>query len=93
MAVAPPRYCSYNKSMNIVRLLIVVLIVVILYQLVRRFFHASEPNDEGEKQIRSGTMVRCKQCGLHIPSDEAVEGSGGYYCSEAHRQLSGDTRK
>ena len=29
-------------------------------------------------------MVRCTQCGMHIPSVEAVQGKQGPYCSQEH---------
>jgi len=30
-------------------------------------------------------MVRCAQCGMHLPSGEALPGRGGVFCGEAHR--------
>lgn len=29
-------------------------------------------------------MVRCTQCGMHIPGNEAVQGKKGLYCSQEH---------
>lgn len=29
-------------------------------------------------------MVRCTQCGMHIPGNEAVQGKKGPYCSQEH---------
>ncbi|MBB3177106.1 PP0621 family protein [Variovorax sp. Sphag1AA] len=32
-------------------------------------------------------MVRCAQCGLHLPASDAVRGNAGQiYCSAAHRK-------
>ena len=30
-------------------------------------------------------IVSCRQCGLHLPQDEALPGRGGMFCSAAHR--------
>lgn len=30
-------------------------------------------------------MLRCAECGVHLPSDEALPGRGGVFCSAAHR--------
>ncbi len=30
-------------------------------------------------------IVACMQCGVHLPSDEALPGRGGAFCGEAHR--------
>ncbi len=34
----------------------------------------------------TANMVSCKQCGLHIPSNEAVTGRLGSYCGTDHRR-------
>ncbi len=33
-------------------------------------------------------MVRCRQCGMHIPGSEAIVGKQGSYCSAEHLRLS-----
>jgi len=30
-------------------------------------------------------MLRCAECGIHLPADEALPGKGGVFCSAAHR--------
>ncbi|MEF9943618.1 MAG: PP0621 family protein [Burkholderiaceae bacterium] len=32
-------------------------------------------------------MVRCSQCGVHLPRSEALASAGEFYCGEEHRQL------
>jgi uncharacterized protein len=32
-------------------------------------------------------MLRCAQCGLHLPRDEALPGRGGVFCGAAHRAV------
>lgn len=32
-------------------------------------------------------MVRCAQCGTHLPATDTVTGRRGSYCSAAHRDL------
>ena len=31
-------------------------------------------------------MVRCANCGLHLPQADALPGKTGWYCCQAHRQ-------
>lgn len=31
-------------------------------------------------------MVRCVQCGVHLPAQEAIFAGGKYYCCDAHRR-------
>ena len=30
-------------------------------------------------------MLRCEECGMHLPANEALPGKGGVFCSAAHR--------
>ncbi|RZJ09454.1 MAG: hypothetical protein EOP39_11395 [Rubrivivax sp.] len=30
-------------------------------------------------------MLRCAECGMHLPADEALPGQGGVFCSSSHR--------
>lgn len=30
-------------------------------------------------------MLRCAECGMHLPADETLPGKGGVFCSAAHR--------
>jgi uncharacterized protein len=30
-------------------------------------------------------MLRCAECGMHLPADESLPGKGGVFCSAAHR--------
>ena len=30
-------------------------------------------------------MLRCAECDVHLPADEALPGKGGVFCSAAHR--------
>lgn len=44
------------------------------------------PPESVKRASEPRTMVRCAQCGLHLPQVEAVQDSAGHwFCSEAHR--------
>ena len=30
-------------------------------------------------------MLRCAECGMHLPASETLPGKGGVFCSTAHR--------
>jgi uncharacterized protein len=36
---------------------------------------------------RGEDMVRCAQCGVHLPRSESVLSDEAYYCSPEHRRL------
>ncbi len=39
------------------------------------------------KGLAPTIMVACRQCGTHLPENEAVAGRQGAYCSAEHRRL------
>lgn len=63
------------------RLLLLVAIVAVVYLLIRSF-RKSAPPQEGQA---AEDMVRCAQCGLHLPRSESVQADGRFFCSAEHR--------
>jgi len=68
---------------------------VVIY-LAWRWFKASRSNKvEGsassetvsqDNHSNAEAMVKCAQCGVHLPISEALPGSSNqFYCSDAHR--------
>jgi uncharacterized protein len=43
------------------------------------------PPPAGGAEDGGRVMLACAQCGLHLPSNEALPGKGGVFCSQAHR--------
>ena len=42
---------------------------------------------------RAEAMVKCAQCGIHLPHSEAVHGTGSLvFCTEEHRRLHGNVQ-
>jgi uncharacterized protein len=64
------------------RLLFIVAIIAIVYQLTRSFRAGKVTKHEPE---REEDMVRCTYCGVHLPKNEALMVDGDYYCNETHR--------
>jgi uncharacterized protein len=72
------------------------LLWAVVGYLVWRWFKASKRN-KAEGAASPGTvsqsthsdteaMVKCAQCGLHLPISEALPGSSNqFFCSDAHR--------
>jgi len=71
--------------MNLPRLIIIAVVVWLAIHTLRRILqHLTQP-----KATAGGTtknMVRCAQCGLHLPEAEAISEQGLYFCCEEHRR-------
>ncbi len=79
------------------RVLLFIAIFVIVYLLLK-YYHKQKTRDgDAEKKATTSAeskqtedMVRCIQCGVHLPKGESLVVSGAsetkYFCSEAHRR-------
>jgi uncharacterized protein len=59
-------------------LLGIALVVWILLRLAKRTAIAQRPH----KQV--GDMVRCSNCGMYVPRNDAVRDGEHFYCSREH---------
>lgn len=50
----------------------------------KKFKPPPAPNVAGPKQATE--VVACAVCAVHLPRPDALPGSRGMYCSEAHRR-------
>ncbi|MCK5639627.1 MAG: hypothetical protein KAJ19_02475 [Gammaproteobacteria bacterium] len=73
--------------MPLIRILIIIAIIWLLIHLFRQYRERREEhhtNSRGQNKI-STHMVKCAQCGLHIPEAEAIKQGHSYYCSQDHQ--------
>lgn len=63
------------------RLLFLVAVVALVYLLLRSY----RKNTPGQDSTVVDDMVRCAQCGVHLPKGESVQLDGRDFCSAAHR--------
>lgn len=72
-----------------VRLLLVVAIVALVFWLLRGYRRNLERGRKeqvrGEERLEE--MVRCAQCGVHVPRSESISSGGEHFCSVEHRRL------
>ena len=66
----------------------VVLVVVILaaYVIIKSHLKKVERSRQ-DRPARDEDMVRCVQCGVHLPRSESVMSGELFYCSPDHRRL------
>lgn len=63
------------------RLLLIIAIAAVIYLLIRSYRKKAPQQD---KTIAED-MVRCAQCGVHLPKGESVVENGQFFCSVEHR--------
>lgn len=66
------------------RLLFLFAVIAVVYWLLKTYRKQSPKQDA--PATSSEDMVRCAQCGVHLPKSEATASAGRFFCGEAHRR-------
>lgn len=66
------------------RLIFFIAIGAVIYVLLKSYRKNSPPPDSSASPLAED-MVRCAQCGVHVPKGECVQAQGRSFCSAAHR--------
>ena len=74
--------------MRAVALLAVFALLVLFIRSWLRLKSLKPPAGES-KSADSEAMVRCAQCGVHVPEKIALKSGEKYYCCDEHRRSSG----
>lgn len=69
-----------------VRLIMWVALIAAAVWFIKRLINPPAPRAKAEPpEIAPTPMVRCAQCGVHLPRERALSQDQQWYCSEAHR--------
>ena len=70
---------------GLLRIIILALLIWLVIRLYRRFKALAQQRRSDNQQRRPiEDMVRCAQCGTHVPEKQALQQNGRYYCSRGH---------
>ncbi len=78
--------------MNFFRLLILALAIWLAYRAIKYYLGRPKPPAPTPTATSTPDMVRCAQCGLHVPKLEAVRDGEQFYCGTQHLEDSKKTR-
>jgi uncharacterized protein len=65
------------------RLLFFLAIAAVVYWLLKTYRKQPPGQDVPDT---TEDMVRCVQCGVHLPKSESILADGKFYCSDVHRR-------
>ena len=75
------------------KFLLVIAVFIVFYLFLRNYAKKSgeaapprSPSKQGESKFGED-MVRCRVCGVHLPTSEAVTSRGDYFCCKEHLRL------
>ena len=76
--------------MNLVRLVLIAVVVwLAIYALRRIVNYLTPPKTPSTGATKN--MVRCAQCGLHLPESEALTYQEKHFCCQEHRRQYSDS--
>ena len=68
------------------RLLFWIALFALAWWLWRKATRPSRPSTPASGEEQTVPMVRCAQCGVHVPRANALQHEQRWYCSQAHLQ-------
>ena len=66
------------------KILLLALGLALAYWILKRYRRKIDRNAPQPK-FRGEDMVRCSQCGVHLPRSESLRSGEAFYCSVEHR--------
>ena len=70
--------------MGLFRLLFWIALIAAAFWLWRRLTQKKAPTTQQQGSL---PMVRCAQCGVHVPAPEAFTHNGRHFCCQEHQRL------
>jgi uncharacterized protein len=71
------------------RLIFLFAIVAVVYWLLKSYLRKPPKKEVPES---AEDMVRCSQCGVHLPKSESILAGGEFFCCDAHRREHAERR-
>ena len=72
---------------RIIFILVLLVVGLLLLKSWQRKQSLKQQHKQSSGEIQNNTrMVRCLECGLHVPEGEAISQGGKHFCSLDHAQ-------
>ncbi|HEX2827200.1 MAG TPA: PP0621 family protein [Burkholderiales bacterium] len=68
------------------KLLFIVIGLFVAYWILKSYKKKVERRADKRASLAED-MVRCAQCGVHLPKSESLTSGNAFYCSAEHRRL------
>jgi uncharacterized protein len=71
----------------LLKYLLLLLGLLLAYWLFKAYKAARRGSRSSARTADAEDMVRCAQCGVHLPRSESVTSEQAFYCTPEHRRL------
>jgi uncharacterized protein len=75
----------------VLKFVVLVIVVLVVLFVLKSYLRGAEAKRGGGAQPgaanenMANTMVRCAQCGVHVPRSESIFSRSKFFCSDEHR--------
>jgi uncharacterized protein len=69
------------------KLLLLLAVIAVVYWIFKSYKRKVQRGATPPAARGAEDMVRCAQCGLHLPRSESLPAGQSFYCSAEHRRL------
>ncbi|WP_303759516.1 PP0621 family protein [Alcanivorax jadensis] len=76
--------------MGLIRLLIIAALIYLAWRVVKNLLSQASGRDNSSPDRSSQdtqAMLKCAQCGVHVPAPEAFTHNGHHFCCQEHQRL------
>jgi uncharacterized protein len=70
------------------KLLLIIMVFAVAWWVLGKYRRTLK-HGEVPRPAKSEDMIRCEQCGVHLPRSEGYASHGKFFCSEEHSRLHG----
>ena len=72
------------------KFVVLVIVVLLVLFVLKSYLRGAQPKQQSRAPDpangeMANTMVRCAQCGVHVPRSESVLSRSKFFCSDEHR--------
>jgi uncharacterized protein len=72
--------------MGLIRFLFFLLIASVVWFMVKNYLRKQELRERKEQgRVAGARIVRCKQCDVHLPEQDALREGDDWFCTPAHK--------
>lgn len=68
------------------KIILLVLGLLLVFWILRTFRRRVDRGAAGAPPAAGEAMVRCAQCGVHLPRGESLTTQGSFYCCAEHQR-------
>jgi uncharacterized protein len=75
-----------NRRERLTKIIVLVLGLLLAYWILKAYRKRVDRRDAPPRGGTGEDMVRCDQCGIHLPRSESLTARGNVYCSAEHQR-------